>query len=77
MVVKTAAETMIVPALRAYHRAREVARHHTPGGRLLEVDCHGIRRRVARDHGITPEDLQRWYDAMSSAQRRLVVGGAE
>ena len=69
MAKETAAERLIVPALRAYLVARNRARFVTPGGHLLEEDLRGIRCRVAREHGITPEDLQRWWDRMTPAQR--------
>lgn len=52
------------PVLRDYHAALVAAAHHCPGGRLLREDIDGIRRRVARTHRITPEDMQRWYDAL-------------
>lgn len=69
MVKDTAAERLIVPALKAYQVAQNRARFVTPGGHLFEDDLRGIRRRVARDHGVTPEDLQRWYDRQTPAQR--------
>lgn len=40
--------------------AKDEAERHTPGGVLLEHDLDGLRKRVARRHGITPEDLKRW-----------------
>lgn len=67
----TAAWEAIRPALDALRGACEVARHLTPGGRLLEHDLVGIRRRVARKFGVTPEDLARWdaLDRQRLAQR--------
>lgn len=69
MVEETAAERFIIPALKAYRLAQRRACFVTPGGVLLKDDLRGIRRRVAREHGITPEDLQRWWDLMTPAQR--------
>lgn len=40
--------------------AKAEAERHTPGGVLLEHDIDGLRKRVARRHGVTPEDLKRW-----------------
>lgn len=73
MVKDTAAERFIDPALKDYLRAQNRARFVTPGGRLLEVDLVGIRRRVAREHGITPEDLQRWWDRTTPAERAALA----
>lgn len=42
------------------HGSLAEAERHTPGGVLLEHDLDGLRKRVARRHGITPEDLKRW-----------------
>lgn len=40
--------------------AKAEAERHTPGGVLLEHDLDGLLKRVARRHGVTPEDLKRW-----------------
>lgn len=64
----TAAWEAIRPALDAFRHACEIARHHTPGGVLFEEDLAGIRRRVAREHGVTPDDLARWV-GIERAQR--------
>lgn len=74
---RTAAEQFILPALRAYDAAQRRARFCTPGGHLLEHDLAGIRRRAARDHGVTPEDLQRWYDRLSAEQRAALSEGSD
>lgn len=42
-------------------RATE-ARRHTAGGVLSDVDKHGLYRRVASNHGCTPEDAKRWIE---------------
>lgn len=63
----------VLPALRAYHAAQKRAAHFTPGGVLLKGDLVGIRRWVAHQHRITPEDLQRWYDRLSFEQRQLLL----
>lgn len=48
------------PILADLADAKVEAERHTPGGVLLEHDLDGLRKRVARRHGITPEDLKRW-----------------
>ncbi len=74
--LETAAWRGVQPALDDYKRACDVARMHTPGGILLDVDREGIRKRVARNHSITPDDLKRWDDAQRArrpARHRWVL----
>jgi len=54
--------TPVKPALDEYRARCRFAQMSTPGGVLFEEDLVGIRRRVARHHGITPEDLARWVE---------------
>jgi len=57
-----ASAALVAPALQAYRSACAVARRYTVGGVLLDRDLIGIRRRVARAHSITPDDLKRWVE---------------
>ncbi len=47
----------------AYEEACRKARFITPGGHLTEEDLGGIRKRIARDFKVTPDDLARWIEA--------------
>ncbi|MES2845613.1 MAG: hypothetical protein V4747_11340 [Pseudomonadota bacterium] len=60
MTVTTFATTLIFAA---YDEACRKARFITPSGHLTEEDLGGIRKRIARDFKITPEDLARWIEA--------------
>lgn len=51
-------------AIRARIRA---AKPYVPGGVPNADDMHGIFKRVARDHSVTPEDLERWWNKWGKA----------
>lgn len=53
----------LIPALRAtYDTLATEAKRHAPGGVLTEADKHGLTRRAAQAHGITPEDAAKWIN---------------
>ncbi|HMT45493.1 MAG TPA: hypothetical protein PKE59_00095 [Novosphingobium sp.] len=65
---RSASEALVRPALRDYRAAILKASRLLPGGQPLREDLDGLRRRVARDHGVTPEDLARWYDRLGAKE---------
>lgn len=66
---KTATDALVRPALRDLHAAIARQRPLMPGGQPMPDDLDGIARGVARRHGITPDDLKRWYAALGRAER--------
>lgn len=58
---------LIAPVLADFRSKVSAILNHLPGGKPNTEDLFGIARRVARDHGVTPEDLVRWHQAVPEA----------
>lgn len=52
----------LAPLLDAIRARIEAARPYVPGGVPNADDMRGIFNRVAREHGVTPADLERWWN---------------
>ena len=59
-------EHLISGLLADFDARAEVARRHAVGGVLSKEDLHGLYRRVASNHGCTPEDAKRWIEGQAS-----------
>jgi len=45
-----------------FDKRAAIARKHAIGGVLSAADLIGLYRRVATDHGCTPDDAKRWIE---------------
>lgn len=54
---------LLTPLFEDFDARAEIARRHAVGGVLSETDKQGLYRRVASNHGCTPEDAKRWIEA--------------
>lgn len=52
----------LAPIFDQVRAAIRVCARYVPGGKPNKDDMRGIFIRVARDHGITPGDLERWWN---------------
>lgn len=52
----------LAPIFDQVRAAIRVCSRYVPGGKPNADDMRGIFIRIARDHGITPTDLERWWN---------------
>jgi hypothetical protein len=55
-------EHLLAPILASFKKHHAAAARHCVGGVPLAEDLKGIYRRVASEHGATPEDVKRWVE---------------
>ncbi|TXH55693.1 MAG: hypothetical protein E6Q97_08275 [Desulfurellales bacterium] len=61
-----ASRALIAPILADLRKRVETAAFHAIGGIPTDEDMAGIYRRVAQNHGCTPPDVKRWWEAAQS-----------
>jgi hypothetical protein len=59
----TASLVVLAPIFKDYAQRHNAMRPYWPGGKPNAADLFGLLKRVASNHGITPQDLQRWLEA--------------
>lgn len=62
-IVDNASRALIAPILDDIAARMRAAAFHAVGGIPSDEDLTGICRRVANNHGCTPEDVRRWWDS--------------
>ena len=54
---------LLTPLFEDFDARAAIARRHAVGGVLSADDLQGLYRRVASNHGCTPNDAKRWIEA--------------
>ena len=65
-----ASRALIAPILAELRERVATAARHAIGGIPTDEDMTGIYRRVAQNHGCTPPDVRRWWEAAQSETQK-------